>query len=181
MLSSSFSEAHANLEPLSDFGAMVHVRVHGSLTEDAVLYECLANVTDQDIVLDCEDVTRINSCGVRDWVRWMQALEQRKNRVFLRRCSPALVAQFNMIRNFTGQAHVLSILAPFICESCQRESTQVFATQEMPPGFIPVSPPCPQCGTDMTFDEIPESYFDFVERHAKRFIPEHVAAALAKS
>lgn len=178
MLSASQAGQAAAQVQVEERGPLLWVRVSGSVTEDAVIYECLAEARNRQMVFDLGEMVRINSCGVRDWVRWMKALEERGNQLFLVRCSPATVAQFNMIRNFTGQAHVVSVLAPYICPECDAEETDLVWTAAVSTPFVPKQVSCSQCGAAMEFDEIPESYFDFVRQHVSRSLPPGIADAL---
>ena len=57
-------------------------------------------------VEDLGEVERINSCGVRDWVNWLSQIEANNVKVVLVECSPAIVAQINLVNNFTGSGAV---------------------------------------------------------------------------
>src|SRR5690349_24154934 len=52
--------------------------------------------------LSLHDALPIYSCSVRDWVNWLSKLESNGTRSVLVECSPAIVAQINLVNNFTG-------------------------------------------------------------------------------
>jgi hypothetical protein len=109
-------------------------------------------------------VDRINSCGVRDWVNWISAVEEKGFKVVLIRCSPSIVTQINLVTNFVGGAIVHSFQAPYYCPSCDREYLKLIETESLM-GQRPVRAPsfrCSECGGVLDFDDIEESYFAFL-------------------
>jgi hypothetical protein len=85
------------------------------------------------------------------------------------RCSPAIVAQINLVKNFTGNAAVKSFQVPYRCRECDEEQTIVVETSEMPsPDAPPPACNCASCGHAMEVDEMPEAYFAFLGSPAAR-------------
>src|SRR4051812_22516477 len=68
------------------------------------------------VVLDLDEVTRITSYGVREWMRALGDLDA--HYIGLVRCRPAIVAQLNMVAGFAGRGEVLSVYAPYVCPKC---------------------------------------------------------------
>src|SRR5688572_8525470 len=62
------------------------------------------------IVLDLAGISRINSCGVREWINFVVHLRQGGRELILERCAPVVVTQLNTIYNFTGGGQVRSVL-----------------------------------------------------------------------
>jgi anti-anti-sigma regulatory factor len=164
----------ANMNP--KFQASVHAR-------DEVTYVKLSGVIDEDnelgtladklgggtAVIDVSEIERINSCGVRDWVNWLGKAEKGGAKVVLVECSPAIVAQINLVNNFTGQGVVKSFYAPYFCPNCDLEKVLLVETRDMA-GQHPFKAPscrCDECDGPMDFDDMEESYFAFMQNSKK--------------
>jgi eukaryotic-like serine/threonine-protein kinase len=116
-------------------------------------------------VLDLAAITFINSLGVRDWIR-MQATAQKSSlAVELRRVAEPLVHQLNMIIATRGSAHVTSFYAPYACDSCGREESLLIDAVQNAERLAKLDPPpmtCPECQSQMAFNDFPERYFSFL-------------------
>jgi hypothetical protein len=115
------------------------------------------------VVFHLGEVRRINSCGVREWVNFVSGLPT-VSELVLTNCSPAIVAQLNMIFNFRGRAKVRSFFAPYVCERCNTESEKLLEVSTHFPEGIGKVPElkCDQCGAAMELDDIPERYLQFL-------------------
>jgi anti-anti-sigma regulatory factor len=139
------------------------VKLAGFLDENNNLKKLVAKIPAGTAEIDLGGVERINSVGIRDWVNWLAALESNGTRTVLVACSPAIVAQINLVKNFTGNGAVKSFQVPFHCRECDEEKIVLVETADMSePGAEPPSCPCPACGRAMDIDEMPESYFAFL-------------------
>jgi anti-anti-sigma regulatory factor len=83
-----------------------YVKLGGVIDEDNELAELVDKIPTGTAVIDLGEIERINSCGVRDWVNWLSKLENNGTRSVLVECSPAIVAQINLVNNFTGSGVV---------------------------------------------------------------------------
>jgi anti-anti-sigma regulatory factor len=142
-----------------------YVRLCGVIDEDNNLLGVLPRLTRPVVVVAMREVTRINSCGVRDWVNWMSAVESTAKKVVLYECSPSVVSQINLVANFAGKALVESFLAPYFCSTCDTERFRLIQTRRLS-AERPRAPRalCDECDSLMTLDEVEESYFSFVPR-----------------
>jgi hypothetical protein len=115
------------------------------------------------VVIDLAEIQRITSYGVRDWVNWLNKLEKKGSKLVLVGCSPAIVAQFNLVADFTGRSTVKSIFLPYVCHGCDRETTHLVEVADLgrPPH---VAPPrkCSACAAVLEFDDVEERYFAFL-------------------
>jgi hypothetical protein len=72
-----------------------------------------------------------------------------------------------MVEDVIGRGTVTSFFAPYHCPSCDHQeerllqSAAILAAGLEPPVFS-----CPTCSSQMTFDDIPERYFAFLDRDA---------------
>ena len=140
-----------------------YVKLAGVIDEDNELPGLVEKIPAGTAVIDLAEVERINSCGVRDWVNWLGKLETQRTRIVLVSCSPAIVAQINLVNNFTGAGTVKSFYVPYFCPDCDQEKLLLAETNEMGPA--PHEPPicrCDECDRVMDFDDLADSYFAFL-------------------
>jgi len=140
------------------------VKLAGFLDENNNLKKLVAKIpAGTTAEIDLGGVERINSVGIRDWVNWLAALDANGTRTILVACSPAIVAQINLVKNFAGNGAVKSFQVPYHCRDCDEEKMVLVETAEMSePGSEPPSCPCASCGRAMDIDEMPDSYFAFL-------------------
>jgi len=141
-----------------------YIRLSGLIDEDNRLQDLAAEVRGQLLLIDLVDIERINSCGVRDWVHWLDTVTQGVDETVLLDCAPSIVAQLNLVGNFAANASVLSIIAPYFCEACDLERSTVLEVSALLAADAPRAPSltCEACATPMAFDDIEESYFAFL-------------------
>jgi anti-anti-sigma regulatory factor/predicted RNA-binding Zn-ribbon protein involved in translation (DUF1610 family) len=144
---------------IDDDATPQRVALAGRITEEASFPELIEALADT-VHIDLAEVEQVNSCGVREWILFVRALDRSGRTVVLTRCSPVMVRQLNMISNFAAGATVRSVMLPYYCEACGAEHTTVF---ELTDGEIAVESPCPECGEVAEFDDLPETYLLFAE------------------
>lgn len=143
-------------------GEVTIVSLNGAVDEDANFAPLLEHLRSKGHVrFDLSGVARINSCGVREWVNFIRALPQNCD-IELEKCTPTVVSQLNMISNFAGAARVISVHAPFVCDSCGSEEDMLV---DVAGGQVPEleEARCRSCGGVMEFDDVRESYFAFLD------------------
>jgi len=159
-------------------GSVVMAQLAGVINEDNLLEERLTSTKGKGVLIDLANVERINSCGVRDWIRFAQRLEAAGNNLYLLRCSPVVVAQLNMVRNFCGEkGQVLSFQAPYFCPNCDEERTETFPAANVSAGTSPEAT-CPTCKGPMEFDDLPDLYFAFAKIHGAKQVPQEIQSAI---
>jgi anti-anti-sigma regulatory factor len=145
------------------------VKLGGVIDEDNDLGALADKIGDGTAVIDVSEIERINSCGVRDWVNWLGKTEKNGANVVLVECSPAIVAQINLVNNFTGQGVVKSFYAPYFCPNCDIEKALLVETSDLQ-GMQPFQAPscrCDECDGPMDFDDMEDSYFAFLANTRK--------------
>lgn len=140
---------------------MLTLKFSGSIEENAD-YESMVGPIPPKICVNTKAVTRINSVGVRGWIKYFQSLQAKTKIVFVD-CSVAIVEQINLISNFTCGGQVESLYVPYLCQNCGAESAASFSVEnikslnfEIPDGT------CPKCGGKAILDDVPEEYFSFL-------------------
>ncbi len=139
------------------------VEFSGEIDENSDFAELAARLQG-NVVFHLQHVQRINSCGVREWVNFVRDLPNVESLTFSH-CSPAIVAQLNMIYNFRGAATLRSFYAPYICDDCDIEVIKLLdiETSFPKPGeHEPPEFPCESCNAPLEFDDLPDHYLAFL-------------------
>ena len=137
----------------------------GSIDETSALTELLSRAHNGSLVLDLAGVTFINSLGVRDWIRMQNEATRQGIAIELRRVSEPIIHQLNMIIATRGNSRVTSFYAPYACDSCGREESQLIDVAANAVGLANLVAPsitCPECAAQMAFNDFPERYFSFL-------------------
>jgi len=158
------------------------VKLTGFLDEENKLKRLVEKIPAGTAIIDLAGVERINSLGIRDWVNWMAALEANGTRPVLVSCSPAIVAQINLVKNFTRHGAVKSFQVPYHCRECDEDKVIVVETSEMSsPTAPPPSVRCDSCEHEMDVDEMPESYFAFLGQVSLEELARGSSSSVVKS
>jgi anti-anti-sigma regulatory factor len=116
-----------------------------------------------DLVVNCEKVTRVNSVGVKQWMSYFTSLQNSRISFQFEKISPALVEQFNIIKNFACGGKINSLLLPYHCDACNYHFQIIYSTASVQEAqYQPPPLHCPQCQKPASFDEIPEEFFAFL-------------------
>ena len=160
-------------------GDVSYVKLGGVIDEDNELADLVDKIPTGTAVIDLGEIERINSCGVRDWVNWLSKLETNGTRSVLVECSPAIVAQINLVNNFTGNGVVKSFYVPYFCPECDEEKVLLVEATDMgPPPHEPPTCRCDECDLVMDFDDMPDSYFAFLSNQKKLAEPDKINGAM---
>jgi len=160
-------------------GDVSYVKLGGVIDEDNELTDLVDKIPAGTAVIDLGEIERINSCGVRDWVNWLSKLENNGTRSVLVECSPAIVAQINLVNNFTGSGVVKSFYVPYFCPECDEEKVLLVEATDMgPPPHEPPTCRCDECDLVMDFDDMPDSYFAFLSNQRKLAEPDKINGAM---
>lgn len=144
-------------------GDQTVVKISGSIEEN-VDFEELIGKPNGSLVVNCKGIPRINSVGVKAWIKFFQSLTARGVQLRFEECSTAIVEQINLISNFTCGGEVVSIYVPFSCEQCKTELVGLFQVADLLKMGMEIPPlSCSKCGGEAVFDDIPEEYFNFLE------------------
>ena len=132
--------------------------------EESVSFENLIGPFTGQLTVNCRGVTRINSVGVKTWVKYFQNLKALGRKFRFIECSTAIIEQLNMISNFASGGEVVSLLLPFSCLKCQREFVANCKTEDLKKNNLQIpNVKCekPECGA--RFDDDPDEYLYFLK------------------
>lgn len=112
--------------------------------------------------LNLSGITGINSLGIRGWVNFWKAHSDKP--VFYVECPPVIVRQMSMIPSFCGNANVVSVYVPYVCNNCDSEQLVLIGKEELSstPPKVSESFACTKCNSgEMELDGSPRQYFAF--------------------
>ncbi len=144
-------------------GAKIKFEFHGTIDEDAVFPPVPANA--QEFIFNLESVSGINSCGVREWVRWTSGFAP-SIPVKIERAPKSFIDQVNMVDGFLPKHfEVQSFHVPYYCETCD-DVTNVLLVRgtHFTSGNLKVEEAgtCATCSKETELDVIRDKYFRFV-------------------
>lgn len=145
-----------------DDTARTRVVLKGDFTEATSFDELLPAMVGR-VDFDMAQVRYMNSLGVRAWCEFLKAAPIQGYEFHA--CSIPFILQASMVEDVVGRGTVTSFFAPYHCQSCDHQeerllqSAAVLAAGVEPPVFT-----CPACSAQLTFDDLPERYFAFLQR-----------------
>lgn len=143
-------------------GDVLVLKLSGSI-EESVDFDQLIGPVTKEVHIHCKGVTRINSVGVKAWIKYFQSLKTKAVKVKFAECSMAIVEQINLISNFVAGGEVVSLYVPFLCENCKAEFVALFTVEMVRKlGFKMPFAKCPKCSGKAVFDDLPDEYFYFL-------------------
>ncbi len=145
-------------EELSDH---IVFNISGQIDEDAEL-ESMHIEGHTKIVFNLENVTMINSCGIRDWVEFQKNIAD-DTKIIYRNCPQVIIEQLNIIKGFIKEGGVIeSFYAPYYDEKSDKEIKILITPDEVIDGKAPVKKNAE--GDELDFDEIELQYFNFLKK-----------------
>jgi DNA-directed RNA polymerase subunit RPC12/RpoP/anti-anti-sigma regulatory factor len=141
----------------------LRVELIGPIDEDSDFREILG-LQQKKMTFDFEQVNMINSCGIREWIKFLEELPATAE-ISYENCPQIIIEQINMVHGFFKNGAVIkSFYAPYFCESCDKEIKVKLESMQVEGRKAPKLN-CPQCGSDgIEFDAIEAQYFSFLER-----------------
>lgn len=139
-----------------------YLKISGVIDEHNDLTSLTPRLVGRVVVLNLEEIHRINSYGVRDWVNWLGELRQRGHELVMVRCSTAIIAQVNMVTNFCADAVILSFYAPYYNPATDESCNKLLHVDEFIGQPSPGAPVFHENGEELEFDDFEASYFAFI-------------------
>ncbi len=148
---------------LSKQGQKINVNLGGIIDEDADF--STLNIGDaQEVHIDMDGIKSINSCGIREWIKWIGAGS--KSKVVYAKCPKVIVDQMNMVDGFLpNYASVESFYVPYYNEDTGSEKNVLFRYGvEYKEGQIQGPKEVKDdSGQPMEMDVIETKYFKFIK------------------
>ncbi len=145
-------------------GDVLVIRMTGSI-EESTNFETLIGTTPNEVHVYTKEVPRINSTGVKAWIKYFAALQAKGVKIKFFECSTSIVQQINLITNFTCGGEVVSMYVPFACGQCSAELVGLYPCTTLKEMNCEVpDQKCSKCGGAAAFDDIPDEYFGFLSR-----------------
>lgn len=142
-------------------GPVSYLRLVGTIDKKFDPASLVDGIQGRNAIVDLEGVIRIDADGVRLWLRAIEILSKKVERLLFVDCSPAVVAQLNRSAKFRGPGTVVSVRVLYVCKECFADE-QVHCDLGKTPGIPkPKHVPCKRCSKKMVPDEDPKSYFAF--------------------
>lgn len=139
----------------------VHVNLEGIIDEDAN-FDKIKDLGMNQFVFDFNNVTMINSCGIREWIKYLNELGAVK--VSYINCPQIIIEQINMVHGFIKKNTLVeSFYAPYFCTSCDTGKKILLKNVEVS-GNKPPLKFCNTCNGDLEFDAIEKQYFSFLSQ-----------------
>ena len=145
-------------------GAAFKVKVTGVIDED-VDFNSYSLAGASTLELNLENVKSINSCGIREWIKWIGTGGTAAVTYLL--CPKIIVDQINMVQGFLpANGKVLSFYVPYFCDESGEEKNVLFNFgKEFTESTI--SPPTAVkdgAGNTMEMDVVEAKYFKFIKK-----------------
>jgi hypothetical protein len=157
---SKFNLAHRKVKDT------VEVHVAGTINEDA-RFDSLDLSNSKTVNIDLKDITTINSCGVREWVKWIDSIPKGTT-IQYRNVPSAIIDQMNMIFGFLPEnARVDSFFVPYYCESCLLVTPLLINIQkdtDVTNLKIEDTISCQKCSKPAELDVLGAKYFKFLKK-----------------
>ena len=143
----------------------VNYEFYGHIDEDTDFGKLPLNGI-KKVTIDLAGVNAINSCGIREWIKWIRTAETGSSFTF-KKAQKAIIDQINMIDGFIPKgSNIESFYVPYFCEECDTASAILFTRgKEFNAGRPQVkeSIPCSNCGKNAEIDVIEAQYFRFLD------------------
>jgi anti-anti-sigma regulatory factor len=145
-------------------GSVIVMKLSGSIDE-TVNFDQALGVLQGEVHIHTKEIVRINSVGVKNWIKYFQQLQTKGVLIHFVECSTSIVEQINLISNFIAGGEVDSIYVPFACTGCNTELIALFRTIDLDRSdFKLPTLKCSKCSGTAVFDDIEDEYFAFLAR-----------------
>ena len=130
----------------------------GSIDED-FKFDTIS-IDKDDVIVDFEEITLLNSCGIREWIKFVTSLGGSKKITYVN-CPSVVVMQMNMVKGFLSEnAQVESFYAPYYDEDLDEEVKILIKSADVVDGKAPEVKS--DSGKPLEFDGIEKTYFKFL-------------------
>lgn len=140
------------------------VRIAGTIDED-VDFSQFNLAGHQSIDIELNGLKSINSCGIREWIKWMGTAAGSK--ISFSNCPKVIVDQINMVDGFLpSNGSVASFYVPYYNDDSGSEKKLLFryGIEFTETGVTPPDSVKDEDGNEMEMDVIESKYFKFLKK-----------------
>jgi hypothetical protein len=136
------------------------IKINGSLDEDfrfdEMIFEKIKNYR-----FNFNDLTSINSCGIREWLLYLSKLEKNVT-ITYEKCPAFLIEQINTVEGLLPvNAQVESFYCPYYSESTDKEFQKLYNVSDILEGK---APKLEIDGVIYEFDSVEIQFFKFLNK-----------------
>lgn len=145
-------------------GDKLNVSIGGTIDED-IDFSMYSLAGGQQVDIDMNQIKSINSCGIREWIKWMGTAGSASIQFI--NCPKVIVDQINMVDGFLpGSAKVQSFYVPYYNDDSGAEKNILFVrgTHFDDGSLTPPEGVKDDSGNEMEMDVIEAKYFKFLKR-----------------
>lgn len=140
-------------------GDEAYVSMEGVIDEDAN-FEKIKSLQMNKFVFDFNNITMINSCGIREWIKYLDDINGAQ--IVYQNCPQNIIEQVNMVHGFIRKGiSVESFFAPYFCVNCDTGKKILLKESEVQNSKPPIKY-CNTCKGELEFDAIEKQYFSFL-------------------
>jgi hypothetical protein len=141
----------------------ITLAIDGIIDEDANFSNYALNDA-KKITMNLLNVKSINSCGIREWVKWIETAGSAP--LIYQQCPKVIVDQINMVQGFLPKTgSVESFFVPYYNEDSGSEKNVLFSKgKEFSESGITAPVIKDDSGNEMEMDVIETKYFKFLKK-----------------
>lgn len=142
----------------------IKIDISGAIDED-VEFSTFAISGANQLVLNLAGIKSINSCGIREWIKWLSQAGNAK--IEYHNCPKIIVDQINMVDGFLpSSGQVMSFFVPYYNEASGEEKSVLFkfGSEFTKTGLSTVKSILDSAGNEMEMDVIEAKYFKFLKK-----------------
>ena len=133
----------------------------GEINEDLLIEELIKYKSDV-LRINFESVKMINSCGIREWIKFVEAVTNAGSKVEYYNCPQIIIQQVNMVTGFIPNGGTVeTFYAPYFCDDCENEDKTLLKSKELSGRTAP-GLKCTKCGADSKIDATEDVYLNFI-------------------
>ena len=138
-----------------------YISFNGQIDEDSD-FSSISALENNTLVFDFEQIKLINSCGVREWINFLEKLNP-SFMIIYKKCPQIVIEQINMVHGFIRKGtKVESFYAPYYSEDNDEVVKVLLNTSDIIGGKAPVKKS--DSGEELEFDAIEAQYFQFISQ-----------------
>lgn len=142
----------------------LNVQMNGTIDEDVDFSQFNLGGSPQ-VEMELEGVKSINSCGIREWIKWMGTASGAQ--IVFKNCPKVIVDQINMVDGFLpANGRVSSFFVPYYNDDSGTEKNVLFTfgKEFSDSGVTPPQGIKDEDGNEMEMDVIESKYFKFLKK-----------------